>query len=119
MTDQTLDIRTITQGDLHPPIQMVLSDNGDEVDFSSVQLDSIQIVAEQGSGTLFIDSPDDKVVAQDGKSVTITRAWESGETDQVGRVYIRAWVIWPDDRKQTFPNDKPLYLDIRPAPATG
>lgn len=105
----------MTQGDLHPPIQIDLSDADSDVDFGQLDNSDYTIIAEKAGNILFTEHPDSKTVAQDGKSVTLLREWGEGETSDVGRIYVRVVVMWPDGRPQTFPAGAPLYLDVRRA----
>lgn len=111
------DIRTITQGDRKPDLQIVLSDVANDANFSALDTSAYEIIIEQGDDIVVAQPPTSVDPSDDGKSVNLVYEWGELDTANVGRMYVRVWVEWPDGLRQTFPADKPLYLDVRPAPA--
>lgn len=106
-------IPTITRGNISPALVMTIGDARADADFSVLTASDVKVQVER-AGVLVVDDEVNSVTAsQDGKSLTLRRAWEDGETDEAGRCWVTAYVV-PWD--QHFPDEGPLRLDIARAP---
>lgn len=106
----------MTRGSLKPDLQVTIGDDSDTADFSTLTVADIRIVAEQ-NGLTVVDGPITLLdVSTDGHEATVSRAWQDGETDLQGRMWISVVVAWESGKEQWFPADGPLRLDINRAP---
>lgn len=109
---------TITAGDLKPDLEITLADARADANFSLVDAADCHIYGVV-NGILKVDDVATSItVAPDNKSAVVKREWVAGETDTTGRMWISVEVTWTDGDTQTFPEDTPLRLDIRPAAAS-
>ena len=107
---------TMTRGDLLPDVLITIADARSSADFSTLTTSQVLIVGEVNGTVKFSDNPVSVTPAPDGKSAVLRYAWAPGDTDTAGRMYIWAVVTWNGSRPQTFPDDRPLFIDIKPAP---
>jgi len=110
------DIMTITRGDLEPDIVITVTDTRSDANFAGLTAAQCRVIGELGGVVVLDRQPDSVEVPVDGKSATLRYSWALGETDQGGRMYIRARVNWPGVRGETFPRRGPLKVDIRRKP---
>lgn len=91
---------TIKQGDLEPPLAVVLRDGeGNPVDLSLAL--AVRVIIERRNETL-VDGP--AVIAdQTGNPGLVSRPWQTGETNTSGTYQAEFEVMWPGNRPQTFP----------------
>ncbi|MFF4600539.1 hypothetical protein [Amycolatopsis sp. NPDC001319] len=90
------------QHDLEPALVLIAEDAAGEADLSQVV--SWRILGKL-AGELVVDGPPDSAVVDptNPSRVTLTRAWETGETSALGEMRIEAEAMWPGARPQTFP----------------
>jgi hypothetical protein len=106
-------VKQMAIGDLHPALKITVSDSRAEANFTPVQPNQVRIVVKDGIGNIVVDaSPDTVSASADGKSLTVSREWVDGETDQPGHHWVRVLVAWTGSETQTFPDEGPLRLDI-------
>lgn len=110
------DIMTITRGDLEPDIVITVTDSRADASFLGLLPSQCHVLGELGGDVVLDAVPDSVTVAQDGKSAILRYSWAEGDTDQGGRMYVRARVDWPGLRGETFPRQGPLKVDIRRKP---
>lgn len=91
------------QHDLEPALVLVAEDAAGTADFNQVV--SWRILGKL-AGALVVDSAPDTTVVDPSNpaKVTLTRAWQLGETAALGDMRIEAEAMWPGDRPQTFPS---------------
>lgn len=102
-------IPTRRRGDTAPPLNVTISDDADEADFSTLTAADVMIHVELDGTKVIEDPASDVTPAVDGKSATVVRNWADGDLDTIGRYWISIYVT-PWD--QTFPDDGPLRLDV-------
>lgn len=107
---------TMTRGDLKPDAVITISDARSDADFSTLTPQEVLVIGEMAGVEVINAHPTAVTAAADGKSAEVRYAWATGDTDVVGRMWLRVVVTWPDGDPQTFPKGTPLYLDIRRAP---
>ena len=87
----------LKRGDLLPPLEAVLTDDGVPVDLTSAT--SIRAVGVRRGVTLF-----DRAVSGDAQGL-VTVDWQAGDTDLLGYFNVEFRVTWPGTLPQTFPPD--------------
>lgn len=102
-------IPTRRRGDTAPALNVTISDDGDEADFSTLTAADVIVMVEREGVLVIEDQASGYTAAPDTKSATVVRNWEDGDLDIVGRYWISLYVT-PWD--QTFPDDGPLRLDV-------
>jgi hypothetical protein len=108
-------IPTLTRGDLKPDVVITISDSRADADFSDLTTANVRVIGEINGVEVFNSLATVVTPAEDGKSAEVRRAWSAGDTDVVGRMWVRVVVTWPGGPPQTFPKGTPPYLDIRRA----
>lgn len=98
----------IKQGDLTPPLESTLAENGEPKDLTSAE----KVVFEMN----LYDS--DVTVGREAQIVnasegSVSFAWEDGDTDEPGLYFIEWEVIFPGQKSQSFPNSSydMLYIN--------
>jgi hypothetical protein len=112
-------VATMTAGDVEPILRVTVSDARSDVDFGPVTASQCLFLVETSGQLLIEDTPDTAVVAPDGKSMTLSRQWQSGETDDVGYLWVSVVVNWAGSRPQTFPDEGAMRIDVARRPGTG
>lgn len=110
------DPPTMTRGDLKPDLEVVLGDDAGVAVFSAVTPDMVTVTGVMDGVVVFSDTVDAVTPSGDGKTMRVVRAWAPGDVDTSGRMWVTFSVAWPGAKPQTFPEDSPLILYIRPAP---
>lgn len=105
----------MVRGDLKPDLMIQVADARSDADFSNLTAANCRVVCVMNGRTVVDDTVDTITIAADGKSAILSRAWELGETDTAGKMYIRAVIEWPGSKPQSFPDDTFLVLPIRAA----
>lgn len=101
------------RGDLKPDLMIEVADARSDADFTNLTSGDCRVVCVINKEIIVDDQVDSIAIADDGKSAIISRAWEPGETDTAGKMYIRAVIEWPGGKPQSFPEDAFLVLPIR------
>ncbi|MGW4484350.1 hypothetical protein ACWEOE_10980 [Amycolatopsis sp. NPDC004368] len=101
------------QHDLEPPLTLIAEDAAGVADLGGVE--SWRIIGKL-NGVLVIDGPPDsfEVDPDNPAKVTLTRAWQAGETSALGDMRVEAEAMWPGDRPQTFPAGEPKIIRFGP-----
>lgn len=107
---------TMTRGDLKPDLDVVLGDESNLADFSAVNAGMVRVLGVMNGEVVLDDDVDTVIPSGDGKTLRVIRAWTAGEVDESGRMWVCFKVAWPTGKPQTFPEDTPLIMNIRPAP---
>lgn len=116
MSVMEYDPPTMTRGDLKPDLEATLGDARGVANFSAVDPDMVTVVVVLNGAVIVEDVVDDAIPSPDGKTVVVTREWQDGETAESGRMWVCFRINWPGAAPQTFPEDSPLIMNIRPAP---
>jgi hypothetical protein len=105
-------VATLTAGDDFPRLMITISDTRASANFTPLETSAYHMKVEQEGVLIVDDIPDTVTTSADGKSATLVRAWEPGETDRVGHTWVSVVVNWTTEQEQTFPDEGPLRLDI-------
>lgn len=89
----------IKQGDLTPPLDSTLTENGDPKDISSA--DKVVFTMSQYESDVEVSRKAQIVNASEG---SVSFAWEEGDTDEPGLYFIEWEVVFPGPKTQSFPN---------------
>jgi hypothetical protein len=103
---------TITRGDLKPDLRVAITDDSQTSTFNGLPLSAYTIKGELDGQVVFSGNPTGVALSNSDYTATLTRPWSAGETDNVGRLWISVEVEWSSGKKQTFPDDGPLRLDV-------
>jgi hypothetical protein len=106
------DVACIVRGSLKPDLEVTITDEEGEVDFTGLTASMVTMTCEMDSTVVATGEPYVADVAPDGKSAVVKRSWVAGETDTVGRMWVSVTVDWPGAKPQTFPAAGPLRLDV-------
>lgn len=87
-------------GDLKPDLKVILS-AAEPVDATTAS--DVRILGQRDDVVIFDREP--ASVAVDGDTSVVTMVWESGDTDQRGRIGIEVEVMWSGSKPQTFRAD--------------
>ena len=88
-------------GDLEPDLELVLRSRTQAIDLTPAE--SVRIIGRRGSDIVFDREPDTTTIV--GDTSIVTMEWQSGDTDERGRIQIEVEVTWPGARTQTFRAD--------------
>jgi hypothetical protein len=88
-------------GDLEPDLEVELSSPDEIVNVSTAT--SVRILGKRRGDVIFDRAPTDTDIVGD-KSV-VKMEWQTGDTDEQGRIQIEVEVTWPGARPQTFRAD--------------
>lgn len=98
-----MTVMVMSRGDRLPNLVATLTGR-DEVSgvVGPVDLTTATSITVKGvqNGDLVID----RVVTGNANG-EVTLAWEAGDTDRVGYLYLRFVVLWPNGKEQTFPEE--------------
>ena len=98
---------------MKPDLVVTLKDARVGLDFGALTADRVNFIIEQdgrlvGTGPAYSIEP-----IMDGTRAIVKRAWQAGETDVAGRMWITVVVDWsPGADPQSFPADGPMRLDV-------
>jgi hypothetical protein len=91
----------IKQGDLEPPIMLELLSGKVPADLSTA-LSVTMTLSKDGQITHRLGMDTEDQIATPG---LVSYVWSPGETDVPGRYRAEVVVMWPGNRRQTFPDD--------------
>ena len=92
----------IKRGDLEPALVLIVEDAAGTANLNAV--DSWRVLGSR-RGVLVVNGAPDTIVVDPGNPAraTLTRAWQVGETDDLGDMRVEVEAMWPGGRPQTFP----------------
>ncbi|WP_125673614.1 hypothetical protein [Amycolatopsis sp. WAC 04182] len=90
------------RGDLEPDLVITVEDASGVANLN--QVTSWRVIGKQ-HGAVVVDGAPTSVTVDPGNEskATLARAWETGETADVGDMQIEVEAMWPGGRPQTFP----------------
>ncbi|MGH3497882.1 MAG: hypothetical protein ACRDP1_10495 [Nocardioidaceae bacterium] len=103
-----MTILQLKRGDLLPDLVATVTDP--DATFDAVT--SWRILLYKGGQPLIVDTAPAVAVSPDTHTVTVTHAWQAGQTDTVGRMVGEVEATWPGGLTQTYPATSYLLIQI-------
>jgi hypothetical protein len=110
MTDLIVRPFEIKQHDLEPPLIIDLS--GSAGDLSTVS--SWKVIGSRAGTVVFTDSAPTVTVGSPATTAAVKHTWAAPQTDVSGRMQVEAEATWPGGRKQTFPANGYVIVNVIP-----
>lgn len=85
-------------GDLKPDLQITVASRDEAVDLTTAS--SVRIIGVQDDLIIFDRAPDDIDVV--GDTTVLTMEWQTGDTDEQGRITFEVEATWPGTKPQSF-----------------
>jgi hypothetical protein len=96
----------LKRGDLKPDLIITCTSDGAVPDFTTATTVQVVCRREGAAAALFTRNATGNALGQ------VTYAWQSGDTDTVGRLLFEVIATWPGTKPQRFPANSYLPVDI-------